>query len=172
MFFSCAKRLYEYAVVCSDQAGDALKVPFHVRCVFLKPVGDDLVFLVRPVFDSGVETTTTWAERAVLGYNRAVGRSLEAKTPRCGWAPASVNLPFDVLLWLEDGNRAFAAPITNVGMFIRPSEPCTHRWSRRTVEPLCAFEFGGEARRKVDIAQQYPENFWRSWNSSRDLGRG
>ena len=166
MFFSRAKRLCEYAVVRSDQAGNALKVPFHVFCVFRKPVSDDLVLLVRPVLDSGVETTTAWAERAVLGDNGAVGRCFEAKTPRCGRAPATFNLPFDVLLRLEDGKRAFAGPITDMGMFIRASEPCTHRRSRRTVEPLCAFEFGGEARRKVDIAQQCPENFGRSWDSS------
>ena len=107
----------------SDQAGDALKVPFHVLRVFPKPVSDDLVFLVRPVFDSGVKTTSAWAERAVLGHNGAIRRRLEAKTPRCGWTPATINLPFNVLLWLEDGNRAFAAPITNVGKFIRASEP-------------------------------------------------
>lgn len=152
MFVSCGKRLCEQAVVCSDQAGNALKVPFHVLRVFRKPVSDDLVFLVRPVFDSVVETTTAWAERAVLGDNGAVGRCLEAKTPRRSRAPATFNLPFDLLLRLEDGERAFAAPITNMGMFICASEPCTHRRSRRTVEPLCAFEFGGEARWKVDIA--------------------
>lgn len=166
ILMSRAKRLRACAVVCSDQAGNALKVPFHIFRVFREPVSDDLVLLVRPVLDGGVETTTAWAERAVLGDNGAVGRCLEAKTPRCGRAPATFNLPFDVLLRLEDGKRAFAGPITDMGMFIRASEPCTHRWSRRTVEPLCAFEFGGEARWKVDIAQQCPKNFGRSWDGS------
>lgn len=158
-------------VACSDQAGNALKVPFHVLCVFRKPVSDDLVFLVRPILDSGVETAAAWSERAVLGYNGAVGRCLEAKAPRCGRAPTTINLPFDVLLWLADRNRAFAAPVANVRMLIRASEPCAYCGSRRTVEPLCAFELGGETSRKVDIAQQCPENFWRGWNGSRDLGR-
>ena len=84
---SRAKRLRACAVVCSDQAGNALKVAFHIFRVLCEPVSDDLVLLVRPVLDGGVETTTAWAERAVLGDNGAVGRCLEAKTPRCGRAP-------------------------------------------------------------------------------------
>lgn len=62
MSINCGKRLCGYALVCSDQAGNALKVPFHVLRVFRKPVRNDLVFFVRPVFDSGVESATAWAE--------------------------------------------------------------------------------------------------------------
>ena len=116
--------------MCSDQAGNAL-VAFHIFRA-LRAVSDDLVLLVRPVLDGGVETTAAWAERAVLGDNGAVGRCLEAKTPRCGRAPATFNACSMSSARLEDGKRASLVqlPIWGCSFVPRnraPTAGATHR---------------------------------------------
>ena len=142
-----------------DGSCDALEVALHIFGMFCEAVSDDLVLFVRPVFNGSVESATARAERAVLGDNGAIVRRLEPKTPCCGRATTTSNLPFNLLPWFTDSDGAFAAPDTNVRMLIRSSEPCAHGRSRRTIEPFGAFEFVREARRKVDVAHQFPERF-------------
>lgn len=56
-------------------------------------------------------------------------------------APRHRQLALDALLWLEDGKRAFGAPIANVGMLICASEPNADSGLGCAVEPLCTLEF-------------------------------